>query len=115
MASGAVGGLVRCVFEGCISMYDMEIERRPYHQNCSCALHKSRSRGGCSGGCSPFRNVSFPVKRSWGESSSLSPGDIQFQCSSQSSSSATVLEGAEKSPLGFCCVKTVIRGSPTPK
>ncbi|KAF9614440.1 hypothetical protein IFM89_018585 [Coptis chinensis] len=35
-------GLLRCVFDGCLSVSDIEIERRPYHRNCSCALHKSK-------------------------------------------------------------------------
>ncbi|CAI9754025.1 unnamed protein product [Fraxinus pennsylvanica] len=35
MATGAAGdGLLRGVFEGCISGSDMGIQRRPYHKNC---------------------------------------------------------------------------------
>ncbi|KAK4265313.1 hypothetical protein QN277_026380 [Acacia crassicarpa] len=34
--------MLRCVFNGSLSMQDMEVERRPYHKNCSCALHKSK-------------------------------------------------------------------------
>lgn len=66
MATGAAGdGLLRGLFEGCISGGDMGIQRRPYHRNCNCALHKSRGR--CS---HPPKNtqVSYPVKRSWSES-----------------------------------------------
>ncbi|KAL2534806.1 hypothetical protein Adt_08189 [Abeliophyllum distichum] len=67
MSTGAAGdGLLRGVFEGCISGGDMGIQRRPYHRNCNCALHKSRGR--CS---HPPKNtqVSYPVRRSWSESS----------------------------------------------
>ncbi|RDX90146.1 hypothetical protein CR513_28026, partial [Mucuna pruriens] len=39
MASGACQMMLRCVFEGSISLHDMEIERRPYHKNCGCELH----------------------------------------------------------------------------
>ncbi|CAA2969916.1 Hypothetical predicted protein [Olea europaea subsp. europaea] len=66
MTTGAAGdGLLRGLFEGCISGGDMGIQRRPYHRNCNCALHKSRGR--CS---HPPKNtqVSYPVKRSWSES-----------------------------------------------
>lgn len=35
--------MLRCVFDGSLSTQNMEIERRPYHKNCSCALHKSKS------------------------------------------------------------------------
>ncbi|KAK9697934.1 hypothetical protein RND81_08G070800 [Saponaria officinalis] len=49
-----------CVFDGSISGPHCEIDRRPYHRNCGCALH--RSGGGC-----PHRkckNVSYPIRRS---------------------------------------------------
>ncbi|RXH74318.1 hypothetical protein DVH24_029039 [Malus domestica] len=38
-SAGVAGMMFRCVFEGSLSMQDTEIERRPYHKNCSCALH----------------------------------------------------------------------------
>ncbi|KAK1276611.1 hypothetical protein QJS04_geneDACA003778 [Acorus gramineus] len=47
MAAGAADGLLRCVFEGCLRIFDTEIERRPYHRNCGCALHGSRGRQPC--------------------------------------------------------------------
>ncbi|KAK6156572.1 hypothetical protein DH2020_010820 [Rehmannia glutinosa] len=65
MATGAAGdGLLRGMFEGCISGGDMGIQRRPYHKNCKCALHKSR--GHCA---HSSRNsvVSYPIRRSWSE------------------------------------------------
>ncbi|KAI3709337.1 hypothetical protein L2E82_39097 [Cichorium intybus] len=52
------------VYGGCISTDDLAIRRRPYHHNCSCALHKS---GG--GHCSHVAKVSYPIRRSWSESS----------------------------------------------
>ncbi|KAL2249521.1 uncharacterized protein LOC105166398 [Sesamum indicum] len=61
MATGAAGG---AMFEGCISGADMGIQRRPYHKNCKCALHKARGR--CPH--SPRNNnVSYPIRRSWSE------------------------------------------------
>ncbi|KAL3535958.1 hypothetical protein ACH5RR_004419 [Cinchona calisaya] len=66
MATGAAGdGILRRVFDGCISGSDLTIQRRPYHRNCSCALHKSR--GHCSH-ASKYHNVSYPIRRSWSES-----------------------------------------------
>ncbi|KAK4431819.1 hypothetical protein Salat_0944000 [Sesamum alatum] len=65
MATGAAGdGLLRGVFEGCISAGDMGIQRRPYHKHCGCALHKSRRH--CP---HPPRHttVSYPIRRSWSE------------------------------------------------
>ncbi|CAA3016317.1 Hypothetical predicted protein [Olea europaea subsp. europaea] len=43
VATGAADMMFRCVFEGSLSMCDMDIERRPYHRNCTCALHKQKS------------------------------------------------------------------------
>ncbi|XXG58968.1 hypothetical protein AAC387_Pa04g1142 [Persea americana] len=59
-------GLMRGVLEGCIVGGDMEIERRPYHRNCSCALHQKRSRGGCSKGS--MTKIAYPIRRAWSES-----------------------------------------------
>ncbi|KAI9378578.1 hypothetical protein POPTR_018G113901v4 [Populus trichocarpa] len=55
--------MFRCVFDGCISVDNMEIERRPYHRNCSCALHKME--GGSSTGFPLPRNMFYPKKQSW--------------------------------------------------
>ncbi|RXH74322.1 hypothetical protein DVH24_029043 [Malus domestica] len=66
MSSAAVAGMMfQCVFEGSLSMQDTEIERRPYHKNCNCALHSKV--GVCSNACQ--RNISFPKKQSWSDSS----------------------------------------------
>nr|GMD76989.1 uncharacterized protein LOC109177774 [Ipomoea batatas]GMD80163.1 uncharacterized protein LOC109177774 [Ipomoea batatas] len=66
MAAGAASsdGLLRAVFDGCIS-HDAGIKRRPYHRNCSCALHKLR--GHCSHLAGNKNAVSYPIRRSWSE------------------------------------------------
>ncbi|KAL6282972.1 hypothetical protein ACE6H2_013901 [Prunus campanulata] len=58
--------MFQCVFEGSLSMQGSEIERRPYHKNCSCALHRFEGDV-CSNACQ--RNISFPKKQSWSDSS----------------------------------------------
>ena len=67
MAAGAAEAMLRCVFDGSISMSDMEIERRPYHRNCSCAMHKLK--GVCSNACSQQKNISYSKKQSWDDCS----------------------------------------------
>ncbi|KAF3453012.1 hypothetical protein FNV43_RR03445 [Rhamnella rubrinervis] len=67
MASGAASaadGVFRCVFDGCIAGCDA-IERRPYHRNCSCALHKSRQQ--CGHAWHKTKNISYPMRRAWSE------------------------------------------------
>ncbi|CAL5339485.1 unnamed protein product [Camellia sinensis] len=65
MATGAAGdGLLRGIFEGCISGADSVIQRRPYHRNCGCEMHKSR--GHCSH-TSRYTNVSYPIRRAWSD------------------------------------------------
>ncbi|KAL9667311.1 hypothetical protein QQ045_001662 [Rhodiola kirilowii] len=55
--------LLQSVSNGCLTMHDTEIERRPYHRNCSCALHKSTST--CSKGCSQSKTAMFPKNQIW--------------------------------------------------
>lgn len=86
MATGAGGdGLLRGLFEGCISGGDMGIQRRPYHKNCGCALHKSR--GHCSHQ-SRYNNVSYPIRRSWSEGSLVLIGQSSPSPSPSSSPAA---------------------------
>ncbi|KAI3513845.1 hypothetical protein L1887_12045 [Cichorium endivia] len=67
MASGIAGdGIFGNVFGGCISSDDIGIERRPYHRNCSCALHRSGDNH-CPN--APHTKVSYPIRRSWSEGS----------------------------------------------
>ncbi|KAM7264372.1 hypothetical protein ACFE04_002055 [Oxalis oulophora] len=49
-----------------ISGNDIGIERRPYHKNCGCALHKSK--GHCQHTASN-KVVSYPLRRAWSEGS----------------------------------------------
>ncbi|KAG8367531.1 hypothetical protein BUALT_Bualt16G0081500 [Buddleja alternifolia] len=60
MATVAAEMMFGCVFDGSLSMCDTDIERRPYHRNCTCALHKMK--GKCSHVGSQHRNISFPKR-----------------------------------------------------
>ncbi|XVF47960.1 hypothetical protein PTKIN_Ptkin03bG0151700 [Pterospermum kingtungense] len=80
MAAGAAEMIFRSIFEGNITMQDSLIERRPYHRNCDCALHKFK--GVFSFACSRTRNISFPKKQQWGNCSlSLSASNFSSQSS----------------------------------
>ncbi|KAL9223932.1 hypothetical protein vseg_000016 [Gypsophila vaccaria] len=59
----AEGMMYKCLFDGSISGHLCEIDRRPYHRNCGCALHQAAP------GCPHRRceNVSYPITRSWSE------------------------------------------------
>ncbi|XAR50732.1 hypothetical protein NMG60_11005144 [Bertholletia excelsa] len=63
MGIGEAEVAMHCIIDGSISMFDMDIERRPYHRYCSCALHKSKVF--CSNCCHQIRNISFPQKKPW--------------------------------------------------
>ncbi|EYU34917.1 hypothetical protein ABFS82_11G038000 [Erythranthe guttata] len=58
MTTGAADLMFRCVFDGSLSMCDMDIERRPYHRDCKCALHEIK--GKCPHSGSKQRNIPFP-------------------------------------------------------
>ncbi|XVE71576.1 hypothetical protein DITRI_Ditri10aG0162400 [Diplodiscus trichospermus] len=91
MATGAAEMMLRCVFEGSITMQDSLIERRPYHRNCDCALHKLK--GVFSSACSRSRNLSFPKKQSWDDFSlCLSASKFSSQSSLPDGSSFRSLE-----------------------
>ncbi|KAK1275640.1 hypothetical protein QJS04_geneDACA003780 [Acorus gramineus] len=61
MSTGS-DGLFRRILEGCIAASDTDIARRPYHRNCSCALHGLQ---GCSKASAPHNaRLSFPMRRS---------------------------------------------------
>ncbi|XP_062078271.1 uncharacterized protein LOC133782866 [Humulus lupulus] len=89
MASGASAeGFFRCFYEGCISGCDSAIERRPYHRNCSCALHESgkKKKSHCSHGGLPMsKKVSYPIRRAWSEGSLALVGATAAASSAQSS------------------------------
>ncbi|GMH04599.1 hypothetical protein Nepgr_006439 [Nepenthes gracilis] len=65
-ATGAADSLLfRGVYEGSISSNHTEVQRRPYHRNCGCALHKSRGTSRCPHGFPSITNVvSYPIRRS---------------------------------------------------
>ncbi|KAJ9175253.1 hypothetical protein P3X46_013825 [Hevea brasiliensis] len=63
MAAGATEILLQCVFNGSISIHDVEIQRRPYHCNCKCVLHNLD--GLCPSACTQNRTISFPKKQAW--------------------------------------------------
>ncbi|KAB2618843.1 hypothetical protein D8674_014712 [Pyrus ussuriensis x Pyrus communis] len=77
-SAGVAGMMFRRVFEGSLSMQDTEIERRPYHKNCSCALHSKA--GVCSNACQ--RNISFPKNQSWTDGSLCMQVSAASKCSS---------------------------------
>ncbi|XP_077238030.1 uncharacterized protein LOC143879496 [Tasmannia lanceolata] len=91
----ATKGLSHSVFEGAIATPDMEIERRPYHRNCSCALHKS---GDCTKSSPCNTKISYPVRRSW------SDGCLALASSNYSSPSSSPANpiGAERTQLALC-------------
>nr|GMD81503.1 hypothetical protein EUGRSUZ_C00432 [Ipomoea batatas] len=61
MASEAAKLMLHCVFAASIPLSDTEIERRPYHRNCGCALHALKSSRADI--CSHRRTISFPKKQ----------------------------------------------------
>ncbi|PHT42413.1 hypothetical protein CQW23_16438 [Capsicum baccatum] len=84
MATGAAGadGIFRGIFDGCISGHDTGIQRRPYHKNCTCELHKSKGNCSHSSRCA---NISYKIRRSWSES-----------CLSSSAGSSSPATGGKK-------------------
>ncbi|KAG0470803.1 hypothetical protein HPP92_017503 [Vanilla planifolia] len=46
----------------CISSGETEVQRRPYHRYCRCALHQ-RSRWNAGEVCSSNSRVSYPLSR----------------------------------------------------
>ncbi|KAK3210698.1 hypothetical protein Dsin_015404 [Dipteronia sinensis] len=64
MASGAAEMVLGCVFNRSLSLHELNVERRPYHKNCSCALHDLK--GVCSSNtCSKKNNLSFQKTHEW--------------------------------------------------
>ncbi|KAL5839907.1 hypothetical protein ACOSQ4_012515 [Xanthoceras sorbifolium] len=83
MASRAAEIVLGCVFNGSLSLHDLNIERRPYHKNCSCALHDLK--GVCSNTCSKKNNLSFHKKQAWRSENQYSLSLSSSKVSSQSS------------------------------
>ncbi|KAG7942666.1 hypothetical protein I3843_16G115700 [Carya illinoinensis] len=92
----AAEGIFRCLYESCISSCDTWIERRPYHRNCTCALHKPRSGSShvVSNNMCRSKNVSYPMRRSWSEGSLALHAAASSNYSSPSSSSLLVVGAA---------------------
>ncbi|KAL5730411.1 hypothetical protein ACHQM5_003234 [Ranunculus cassubicifolius] len=94
MATGAGDAFTRGVFDGSISMRDLEMNQRPYHRNCSCALHKSKKDGnGCGKNGCKNKKISFPIRRAWSESCLVLAGS-KYAAASPSPSSSPVNNGS---------------------
>ena len=70
MATDAAALMLHCVFEGSLSMSEIDKERRPYHKNCSCALHRSNDE--IPTACFHQQRISYGKKTSWNLNCSLS-------------------------------------------
>ncbi|OIV97258.1 hypothetical protein TanjilG_10792 [Lupinus angustifolius] len=93
MATGAAAdGFFRPIYDGCLSGFDQCVEQRPYHRNCSCALH-SKSRNLCTHKL-PGKNVTYPMRRAWSEGSLL-----VFTASNHSSPSTSLALNGVRSQL----------------
>ena len=87
MASAGGEGLFGNVFGGCISCEELSIQRRPYHRNCNCALHKKSNENHCSH-VNNVPKVSYKIRRSWSEGclvAMTSPSPGSSPCSGSSS------------------------------
>lgn len=99
--AGVAECLMLCMLDGCLSVSDEDIERRPYHRNCNCPLHKSKGKGDKVLKRSKS-NMSFPIKRSW------SQGSLALAASrsvSSPSSSPILLSGLQKVLISVCKVE----------
>ncbi|OMO80458.1 hypothetical protein COLO4_24090 [Corchorus olitorius] len=103
MASAGAGEMMlRCVLEGSLRMQEMEIERRPYHRNCSCALHNLKGIV-CSSSCSrSTRTISFSKKKTWNDCS-LSMATSHFSSQSPLVAASDFRSFESKTSMGFCC------------
>lgn len=109
MATGAAEGLLRCIFSWAIAARDSEIERRPYHRHCSCALHDPRW-------CSKPPNarnhtIFYPFRRSLSSTSFALMGSLHTSSSSSSSLLSSevpvVIKGARPGPSQAESMSTV--------
>ncbi|KAE8677169.1 putative pentatricopeptide repeat-containing protein [Hibiscus syriacus] len=105
MATGAaaVETVLRCVLEGSLSMQEMEVERRPYHRNCSCALHNLKGSSVCSSACFRSRTISFTKRKTW-DDCSLPMANSQFSSPSSLIGSSSVRNMESITSTGFCCI-----------
>ncbi|OIT33328.1 PREDICTED: uncharacterized protein LOC109242703 [Nicotiana attenuata] len=87
MATVAAEIMLQCVFDGSLSMSDMDKERRPYHKNCSCALHKQKGEQPTT--CVHSRNITCP-KRQIQKDMSMSIAASKFSSRSSSCDNSSV-------------------------
>ncbi|KAK8683028.1 hypothetical protein V6N13_039103 [Hibiscus sabdariffa] len=101
MATGATAMMMlRCVLEGSLVMHEIEVERRPYHRNCSCALHNLK--GVVCSSSSRARNISFSKKKTWRNDCSLSTtANSQFSSRSSLVVGRSVASMESKTSTGF--------------
>ncbi|KAK9130514.1 hypothetical protein Sjap_011001 [Stephania japonica] len=92
------GMVMNCLYEGCLSVSDAEVERRPYHRNCGCALHRSGGGGGGGGGCRR-KKISYPMRRSWSE------GCLAFGLAASGSGSSSPASSPSPSSARTCRVE----------
>ncbi|KAF3678959.1 putative homeobox protein knotted-1-like 3-like [Capsicum annuum] len=106
MATGAAGadGIFRGIFDGCISGHDTGIQRRPYHKNCTCELHKSKGNCSHSSRCA---NISYKIRRSWSESCLSLVASSSAGSSCHSSTSSSPATGG----LDVCGKKNLVRSN----
>ncbi|MCI22510.1 hypothetical protein A2U01_0043686, partial [Trifolium medium] len=95
--AGAADGFLRPIYEGSISGYDHSVERRPYHRNCGCVLHSSKSRKSPCTHKLPImtcNKIKYPMRRAWSES------NLVLSVSAHSSPSPSPLAPGVKSRRG---------------
>ncbi|WMV36550.1 hypothetical protein MTR67_029935 [Solanum verrucosum] len=95
MATVAAAMMLQCVFDGSLSMSDMNIERRPYHKNCSCALHKQKGDNPTT--CVHSRYISFPKRRNQ-KDMTLSKAASQFSSPSSSCNNSFIASVQHTAP-----------------
>ncbi|XP_019248484.1 PREDICTED: uncharacterized protein LOC109227744 [Nicotiana attenuata] len=103
MATGVAKMLMfQCVMHGILSLFDMDIERRPYHRYCSCASHKKKEA--CSNNtCTRSRNLPSPQRKTWNDAMSLSVTAAYqlFSPSSSCSNSSVISSTIDDSSAGL--------------
>ncbi|XP_070017026.1 uncharacterized protein [Nicotiana sylvestris] len=95
MATGAAEMMLQCVFDRSLSMLDMDKERRPYHKNCSCALHKQKGEQPSS--CVHTRSISLP-KMPKQKDMTLSIAASQFSFPSSSCNNSSIRSSQHTTP-----------------
>ncbi|OIT35948.1 hypothetical protein A4A49_04705 [Nicotiana attenuata] len=76
MGSGAVEMVFQCIFDASLSNFE-NMERKPYHRNCSCALHNLKGTGSRTY-CNHKNIVSFPKKKSLHQHSICTNNNVSF-------------------------------------